>query len=118
MALYAAAILWLTSRQSQVAPAALTADSSALPGSDIDPLVVLAWIPMLLAPVTAGIAPYRRHAASGSAPPAPAAARQTVTIALAACPDLFPAEEQVPPAAETAGLQVTNGSHARFCHSE
>jgi hypothetical protein len=106
MALYAAAILWLTSQRSRVAPATLTAGAGAgvaagavpyavvplgvsnaatnpwLPGSDIDPLVVLAWILMLFPPVAAGIDACRRHTASGSASPAPAAARQIVAAGL------------------------------------
>jgi len=56
-----------------------------LPGSDIDPLVVLAWILMLLAPVGAGISSYRRRrTASGAARPAIAAARQIVAAGLLA----------------------------------
>ncbi len=91
MALYAAAILWLTSQWSRVAAATLAAGTSAgiaafvvlyavaplglsnaatnpwLPGSDVDPIVVLAWILMLFAPVAAGVVAYRRHTASASA---------------------------------------------------
>ena len=109
MALYAAAVLWLTSQRSQVAAATLAVGAGAgitagvvlyavvplgvssaatnpwLPGSDIDPLVVLAWILMLLAPVGAGISAYRRRrTASGAARPAIAAARQIVAAGLLA----------------------------------
>ncbi len=90
MALYAAAILWLTSQRSGVAPATLAAGTGAgiaagvvlyavaplglsnaatnpwLPGSDADPLVALAWILMLFAPVAAGVVAHRRHIASGA----------------------------------------------------
>ena len=54
-----------------------------LPGSDIDPLVVLAWILMLFAPVAAPVVAQRRYTASGSAPPlAGASARQVVAAGL------------------------------------
>ena len=106
MALFAAAILWLTSQRSQVAPATLTAGASAgiaagvvlyavvplglsnaatnpwLPGSDSDPLVVLAWILMIFAPVVAGIMAYRRHTAAGPAPMSGSGARQFVAAGL------------------------------------
>jgi hypothetical protein len=93
MALYAAAILRMTSRRSRVAPATLAIGASAgivfglvmyavaplglsqeatnpwLPGSDIDPLVVLAWLLLLGAPMAAAIAADRRFIASSSSPP-------------------------------------------------
>jgi hypothetical protein len=98
MALYAAAILWMTSRRSQVAPATLAAGTSAgialglamyavappgfskaatnpwLPGSDIDPLVLLAWLLLLCGPVAAAVVAGRRYTASSNSPP-PAGAR-------------------------------------------
>jgi hypothetical protein len=106
MALYAAAILWLTSQRSRVAPATLAVGAGAgiaagvvlyaaiplglsnaatnpwLPGSDIDPLVVLAWILMLFAPVAAGAEAYRRHRAAGPAQPIGFGARQIVAAGL------------------------------------
>jgi hypothetical protein len=106
MALYAAAVLWLTSQRSRVAPATLAVGAGAgiaagvvlyavvplgvsnaatnpwLPGSDIDPLVVLAWILMLFAPVAAGAEAYRRRTAAGSAAPIGAGARQIVAAGL------------------------------------
>lgn len=106
MALFAAAILWLTSQRSRVTPATLAAGSGAgiaagvvlyaavplglsnaatnpwLPGSDADPLVALAWILMLFAPVAAGVAACRRYTASGSAAPGSARARQVLAAGL------------------------------------
>ena len=97
MALYAVAILWMTSRRSGVAPATLAIGTGAgvvlgvvmytvaplgltvatnpwLPGSDVTPFVVLAWILLFGAPVAAAIAADRRYAASGGPPrPRPAA---------------------------------------------
>ena len=93
MALYVAAIFWMTSRRSRIAPATLAAGSGMgialglvvyavaplglstaatnpwLPGSDIDPLVLLAWLLLLGGPVTAAIVADRRYTASGSTPP-------------------------------------------------
>jgi len=104
MALYAAAILWITSQRSGVAPATLAVGTGAgiavgvalyavvplglsnaatnpwLPGSDVDALVVLAWALVLLAPVAAGVVAYRRHAAPGS--PLGPAARQIAAAGL------------------------------------
>ena len=98
MALYLALILWMTSRRSAIAPATLAAGTGAgialglvvytvaplglsqeatnpwLPGSDIDPLVLLAWLLLLCGPVAAAIAADRHYTASSSAPP-PARAR-------------------------------------------
>jgi len=75
MALYVAAIFWMTSRRSRIAPATLAVGTGAglalglvmyavaplglskaatnpwLPGSDIDPLVLLAWLLLLFGPV-------------------------------------------------------------------
>jgi hypothetical protein len=104
MALYATAILWLTSRRSRVAPATLAIGTIAgsavgaawyavgplgfggslatnpwLPGSDIAPFMVLAAILLVGAPAAAGVIADRRYAASGSSvPPAGARARQVV----------------------------------------
>jgi hypothetical protein len=108
MALYAAAILWLTSRRSRIAPATLaigiaggTAVGAAwyvagplgfgggpgtnpwLPGSDSAPVMVLAWILLFGAPVAAGIAADLRYTAPGSpVPPAGARARQIMAAGL------------------------------------
>jgi len=97
-ALYAAPIFWMTSRRSRIAPATLAAGAGAglvlglvmyavaplglskaatnpwLPGSDVDPLVLLAWLLLLCGPAAAAVIADRRCTASGSAPP-PAAAR-------------------------------------------
>jgi len=101
MALYAAAILWMTAQRSRVAPATLAAGTSVgiavgallyavaplglsnagtnpwLPGSDVDPLVLLAWIMLLFAPPSIGAVAYRRYAAAAG-PRAADAARQIV----------------------------------------
>lgn len=106
MALYAAAILWMTSRRSRVAPATLAIGTGAgivlgvvmytvaplgltaatnpwLPGSDIAPFVALAWLLLLGAPVAAAVVAERRYSASGSPPPlACARARQVVAAGL------------------------------------
>ena len=106
MALYAAAILWMTSRRSGVAPATLAAGAGAgivlgvvmytvaplgltvatnpwLPGSDITPFVVLAWILLFGAPVAAALVAERRYTAPGSPPRrAGARARQVVAAGL------------------------------------
>ena len=98
MALYVAAIFWMTSRRSRVAPATLAAGTGAgialglvmyavaplglsqaatnpwLPGSDIDPFVLLAWLLLLCGPVAAAVVADRRYTASGGSPP-PAGAR-------------------------------------------
>lgn len=109
MALYVAAIVWMTSQRSRVAPATLaigTAGGAALgvvmysvgpvglsgaptdpwlSGSDIDPLVALAWILLLGAPAVAAVVAERRYAASvSSPPPARARIRQVVTAGLLA----------------------------------
>jgi hypothetical protein len=93
LGLYAIAIFWITSRRSRVAPATLVigtvsglvlgvvmyvvaplglskaATNPWLPGSDIDPLVFLAWVLVLLGPgVAAGVA-YQRYTASDGPPP-------------------------------------------------
>jgi hypothetical protein len=107
MALYMAAIVWMTSRRSRVAPATLTAGAGAgialgvvmyavaplglsneatnpwLPGSDIDPLVLLAWLLLLCGPVAAAVLADRRYTASTSPPPpAGARARQIMAAGL------------------------------------
>ena len=103
MALYLAAVLWMTSRRSRVAPATLAAGTGAgialglvmyavaplglssaatnpwLPGSDIDPLVLLAWLLLLCGPVAAAVIADRRYTASSSSlPSAGARIRQVV----------------------------------------
>jgi len=103
VALCAAAVLWVTSRRSGVAPATLSIGTGAgvalglvlytvgplglskvatdpwLPGADIDPLVVLAWVLLLCGPVAAAIVAERRYSASSSSPPTGGAkARQIV----------------------------------------
>jgi hypothetical protein len=105
--LYLAAILWMTSRRARIAPATLAAGVGAgvafgivmytvaplglskeatnpwLPGSDIDPLVLLAWLLLLGAPVVAAVVADRRYTAvTGSPPPARDRIRQTVVAAL------------------------------------
>jgi hypothetical protein len=93
MALYMAAIVWMTSRRARIAPATLAVGTGAgillglvmylvaplglssaasnpwLPGSDIDPLVVLAWLLLPVGPMTAAVIAHRRYAASCSSPP-------------------------------------------------
>jgi hypothetical protein len=93
MALYVAAIFWMTSRRARIAPATLAAGAGAgrvhglvmfavaplglstaatnpwLPGSDADPLVLLAWLLLLGGPAAAAVIADRRYAAPGSAPP-------------------------------------------------
>jgi hypothetical protein len=90
MAGYVAAILAVTARRSRVAPATLAIGTGAgialgvvmyavaplgltndatepwLPGSDIDPVVTLAWILLLGGPVVAGVAAGRRYRGPGS----------------------------------------------------
>ena len=107
MVLCAAAMLWLTSQRSRVTPVTLAVGVGAgiavggivfavaplglskaatnpwLPGSEVDPLVLLAWILVLFAPVTAGLVAQRRYTASSSAaPPASAVARQVLAAGL------------------------------------
>jgi hypothetical protein len=106
MVLFAAAILWLTSQRSRVAPVTLAVGAGAgiavglimyavvplglskaatnpwLPGSSVDPLVMLAWILMLFAPVAAGTAAYRHYRAVGPAEPISVMARQIVAAGL------------------------------------
>ena len=108
MALYAAAILWLTSQRSPVAPATLAIGTVAgtalgaawysigplgfggapatnpwLPGPDIAPFMVLAVILLFGAPAAAGVAADRRCTASGSsAPPIGARASQILSAGL------------------------------------
>jgi hypothetical protein len=85
IAIYLAAIFWATSRRSSVTPATMAigtgggvlfgavmysvtplgvnkyATNPWLPGSDVDPLVVLAWILLLGVPVAAAILAGRRY---------------------------------------------------------
>jgi hypothetical protein len=105
--LYLAAMLWLTSRRARIAPATIAAGACTgialglvmyavaptglstaatnpwLPGSDADPLVLLAWLLLLGGPVAAAIVADRRYtASSGSRPPARARARQMMAAGL------------------------------------
>jgi hypothetical protein len=107
MALYVAAIIWMTSRRARIAPATLAAGTGAgialglamyavaplglssdatnpwLPGSDIDPLVLLAWLMLLCCPIAAAIVADRHYtAASSSPPPAGARIRQIMAAGL------------------------------------
>ncbi len=106
MALYVTAILWVTSRRARIAPATLAAGTGAgialglvmytvaplglssaatnpwLPGSDIDPLVLLAWLLVLGGPVTAAVIADRRFTASSGSPPAHARVRQMMAAGL------------------------------------
>jgi hypothetical protein len=106
MVLFAAAMLWLTSQRSRVAPVTLATGAGAgiavgvavyavaplglskaatnpwLPGSDIDPLVLLAWILVLFAPLAAGFAAQRHYTRSDSTAAPGAAARQIMAAGL------------------------------------
>lgn len=109
MAVFIAAIVWLTSRRSGVTPATLAAGTGAglvlglvmyavdplglskaatnpwLPGSDVDPLVLLAWLLVPAAPVAAAVAAGRRcRASAGSPSPAGGGVRQMVAAGLLA----------------------------------
>jgi hypothetical protein len=103
--LYLAPILWMTSRRSRVAPATLVVGTGAgialglvmytvaplglskaatnpwLPGSDVDPLVLLAWLLLLGGPVAAAVLADRRYTASGNAPPPPGARIRQMIVA-------------------------------------
>jgi hypothetical protein len=92
IALCVAGIVWVTTRRSRVAPATLAVGAGAgitlglvmyvvaplglsneatnpwLPGSDIDPLVVLGWLLLLCGPAAAAVVAGRRYAASSSSP--------------------------------------------------
>jgi len=108
MTLCVAAILWLTSQRAQVAPGTLAVGVGAgtvlgvavyavaplglskaatnpwLPGSDVDLLVLLAWVLVLVAPLAAASLAQRRYFASGSptTPAAPAVTRQFMAAGL------------------------------------
>jgi len=107
MALYVPVIVWLTSKRSGVAPTTLTvatrfgiafgivmyavaplglskaATNPWLPGSDVDPLVLLAWALLITGPVAAGLVADRRYrASSGSTPPSAARIRQVIAAGL------------------------------------
>lgn len=93
MGLYLAGILWMTSRRSRIAPATIAVGAGAglalglvmyavaplglssaatnpwLPGSSVDPLVLLAWLLLLGAPAVAAVAADRRYLASIASPP-------------------------------------------------
>jgi hypothetical protein len=108
MALYAVAILWLTSRRSRVVPATLVIGTVAgtalgaawyvigplgfggapatnpwLPGADVAPFIVLAVITLFGAPVTAMVAADRRYSTpAGSARLTGARLRQILAASL------------------------------------
>jgi len=106
MALCVSAVLWLTSQRSQVAPGTLGTGAVAgigvgvavyavaplglskaatnpwLPGSDVDPLVLLAWILVLFAPPAAAFVAWRRYTAAGTATAPVAGARQVLGAGL------------------------------------
>jgi hypothetical protein len=91
-ALYLAAILWMTSRRARIAPATLATGIGAgiafglvlyavaplgiskeatnpwLPGSDVDPLVLLAWLLVLCGPGAAAVVADRRYTKSSGSP--------------------------------------------------
>jgi hypothetical protein len=67
-----------------VAPLGLSkvATNPWLPGSDVDPLVLLAWILVLFAPLAAGLVARRRYTRSGGTAAPAAAARQIMAAGL------------------------------------
>jgi hypothetical protein len=93
LGLYLTAIVWMTSRRARIAPATLAVGAGAgialglvmyvvaplglskdatnpwLPGSDVDPLVVLAWVLVLCGPVATAVIADRRYIASSSTSP-------------------------------------------------
>jgi len=93
MGLYLAGILWMASRRSRIAPATIAVGAGAglslglvmytvaplglssaatnpwLPGSSVDPLVLLAWLLLLGAPAVAAVIADRRYLASIASPP-------------------------------------------------
>jgi hypothetical protein len=109
LALSAAAITWMTSRRARIAPATLIAGSAAgvlfalvmyvvapvglssqatnpwLPGSEADPLVLLAWLLLPGAPVLAAVMADRRYTAACGAPPPRDRARQMMAAGLLTC---------------------------------
>ena len=106
MVLFAAVMLRLTSERSLVTPVTLAtgvgagiavgvvvyavaplglskvATNTWLPGSDVDPHVLLAWILVLFAPLAAGFVARRRSTRSGSTAAPAAAARQIMAAGL------------------------------------
>ena len=107
MALYVTAILWVTSRRARIAPATLAVGTGAgiafglvmytvaplglskeatnpwLPGSDSDPLVLLAWLLVFFGPVAAAVVADRRYtASSGSSRPVRARVGQMMAAGL------------------------------------
>jgi hypothetical protein len=94
VALYVVAVIWITSRKSRIARTTLVSGTVAglllgvvmyvvaplglsqeatnpwLPGSDIDPFVVVAWLLVLLGPCTVGGIAYLRYVASNGKPSA------------------------------------------------
>ncbi|MFZ0666973.1 MAG: hypothetical protein WAM97_14570 [Acidimicrobiales bacterium] len=108
MALYAAAIVWMTSRRSRVTSTTLVvgaglglllgvvmymvaplgiskvATNPWIAGSDIDPLVLLAWILVVCGPGVAGAIAYRKSASSDPPPPIGDQMRQFVAAGLLA----------------------------------
>lgn len=109
LALSAVAIAWMTSRRARIAPATLVVGSAAgitfglvmytvapvglsneatnpwLPGSEVDPLVLLAWLLLLGGPVVAAVAADRRFVAACGAPPPRDRARQMMAAGLLTC---------------------------------
>lgn len=105
MALYVAAILWMTSRRSRVAPATLAAGTAVgialglvmytvaplglskdatnpwLPGSDADPLVLLAWLLLLCGPLAAALVADWRYTAASNSPLSVAARNRQIMAA-------------------------------------
>jgi hypothetical protein len=71
-----------------VAPLGLSkaATNPWLPGSDIDPLVLLAWILVLFAPLAAGFVARRRYTRSGSTAAPAVTARQIADTTSSASP--------------------------------
>jgi hypothetical protein len=93
MALYVAGVLWMTSWRSRVAPSTLAAGACFgialgvvmyvvaplglskdatnpwLPGSDVDPFVLLAWLLVVCGPVAAALVADRSYAAWSTSPP-------------------------------------------------
>ena len=109
IAVYVAAFLWLTSRRARLSRATLSAGAGTglllglvmyavaplglgldatnpwLPGSDVDPLVALAWLLLVGGPVAAAVLAVRAcRDAAGSVPPAATRFRQGVAAGVLA----------------------------------
>ena len=105
LALYMAAIVWMTSRRARIAAATLGAGVAAgiilglvmytvaplglsseatdpwLPGSHVDPMVLLAWLLLLGAPLAAAVAADRHYTARNPPPSADVRVRQIMAAA-------------------------------------